>query len=70
MHGLASLLIAKPDFPWPPTEQLVEQVIEVHGAGLAARGLGPVPRIGPLTRATGIPEEVRVSRPVRRPPAG
>ncbi|MGB8651055.1 MAG: TetR/AcrR family transcriptional regulator [Mycobacteriales bacterium] len=35
-HGLASLLIAKPRFPWPPLEQLVDDTICMAGTGLAA----------------------------------
>ncbi len=34
MHGVTSLLIAKPNFPWPPTDVLVEQVLGVIDAGL------------------------------------
>jgi AcrR family transcriptional regulator len=37
VHGLTSLLIAKPDFPWPPIERLVDQVITMCTAGLAVR---------------------------------
>jgi len=37
VHGLTSLLIAKPDFPWPPVERLVDQVIDMCMAGLALR---------------------------------
>lgn len=33
-HGIASLLIAKPMFPWPPVEELVDTTI--RGAGLGA----------------------------------
>jgi AcrR family transcriptional regulator len=28
VHGLTSLLIAKPMFPWPPREQLIDHVLE------------------------------------------
>ena len=35
-HGLASLLIAKPGFPWPPLEDLVDSTICATGLGLAA----------------------------------
>jgi AcrR family transcriptional regulator len=34
VHGITSLLIAKPDFPWPPTEQLVDHALGVYAAGL------------------------------------
>jgi AcrR family transcriptional regulator len=36
-HGIAALLIAKPMFPWPPIEQLVDDTICAAGSGLAAR---------------------------------
>jgi len=35
VHGLTSLLIANPHFPWPKVEDLVEQGIDVHCRGLA-----------------------------------
>ena len=34
VHGLTSLLIAKPDFPWPGAEDLVDHFCSVHVAGL------------------------------------
>jgi AcrR family transcriptional regulator len=34
VHGVTSLLIAKPDFPWPPVEQLVDHVLNVQMEGL------------------------------------
>ena len=34
VHGITSLLIAKPDFPWPPVEELVDHILGVHAAGL------------------------------------
>ena len=34
VHGVTSLLIAKPNFPWPPVEQLVERMLAVIGAGV------------------------------------
>ena len=36
-HGIASLVIAKPHFPWPPLDQLVEDMIAAVGIGLAAQ---------------------------------
>jgi AcrR family transcriptional regulator len=39
-HGLTSLLISKPDFPWPPLETLVELTLIAHGAGLVLAGSG------------------------------
>jgi hypothetical protein len=35
-HGIASLLIAKPRFPWPPVAELVDATICMAGTGLAA----------------------------------
>jgi AcrR family transcriptional regulator len=34
VHGVTSLLISKPDFPWPPVEQLVDHVLGVQMEGL------------------------------------
>lgn len=34
-HGIAALLIAKPMFPWPPVEELVDDTICAAGAGIA-----------------------------------
>jgi AcrR family transcriptional regulator len=34
VHGITSLLIAKPDFPWPPVDDLVEHALGVYAAGL------------------------------------
>ena len=45
VHGITSLLIAKPDFPWPDREQLIEHVLQTYGAGLRAGGpAGPAGR--------------------------
>ena len=33
-HGLTSLLISKPNFPWPPVPELVERTLDVLGAGI------------------------------------
>ena len=35
-HGLTSLLIAIPDFPWPPVEELIDSVLSTAAAGLKA----------------------------------
>ena len=35
VHGITSLLIAKPDFPWPDTDQLVDHVLTTLVRGLA-----------------------------------
>jgi AcrR family transcriptional regulator len=37
VHGITSLLCAKPDFPWPDRQQLVDHVIGTYCAGLRAR---------------------------------
>ena len=42
VHGLVSLLIAKPDFPWPPVEQLLDGVLDMAAYGL--RGPPPAAR--------------------------
>lgn len=34
VHGVTSLLIAHPHFPWPPVDELVAQGIDVHCRGL------------------------------------
>jgi len=34
-HGIASLLISKPRFPWPPVEELMDETICMAGGGLA-----------------------------------
>lgn len=38
VHGVVSLLIAKPDFPWPEREQLISHVLSVYRRGME---LGP-----------------------------
>jgi AcrR family transcriptional regulator len=40
-HGIAALLVAKPAFPWPPVEQLVDDTICAAGFGIAARARIP-----------------------------
>lgn len=35
VHGLTSLLIAKPTFPWPDRDQLMDHVLDVYRRGLA-----------------------------------
>jgi AcrR family transcriptional regulator len=42
-HGIAALLIAKPSFPWPPVEELVERAIHAVGMGLAVSSRLPEP---------------------------
>lgn len=34
VHGITSLLISKPEFPWPELEELIEYNIEAHLLGL------------------------------------
>lgn len=34
-HGIAALLIAKPMFPWPPVDEVVDEVIRAAGLGAA-----------------------------------
>ncbi len=36
VHGITSLLIARPDFPWPDVDRLLGHVIDVQGRGLSA----------------------------------
>jgi AcrR family transcriptional regulator len=36
VHGVTSLLVSRPNFPWPPVDQLVEHVLSVYSKGLAA----------------------------------
>ncbi len=36
VHGVTSLLIARPDFPWPDFESLMALVVDVHSKGLRA----------------------------------
>ena len=34
VHGIASLLISKPDFPWPKRDELIDHVLHTHAEGL------------------------------------
>lgn len=34
VHGITSLLISKPDFPWPDRAQLIEHVLHTYSSGL------------------------------------
>lgn len=47
VHGLTSLLIARPEAPWPEVEQAVDRLIDV-----TTRGVFGGPRAGPRARAT------------------
>jgi AcrR family transcriptional regulator len=35
VHGITSLVVSKPSYPWPPIEELVDHVLAVHAAGLS-----------------------------------
>ena len=37
VHGIVSLLLAHPDFPWPDVDVLVDHVLSTQARGLAAR---------------------------------
>ncbi len=37
VHGITSLLIARPDFPWPDLDRLLAHVLDVQSRGLQAR---------------------------------
>jgi AcrR family transcriptional regulator len=47
VHGLTSLLIAKPDFPWPPVEELTEQVLRMCSQGVQTAVPAPTPVMSP-----------------------
>jgi AcrR family transcriptional regulator len=34
VHGITSLLISKPDFPWPDHQQLIEHVLHTYSSGM------------------------------------
>jgi AcrR family transcriptional regulator len=36
VHGVVSLLIAQPDFPWPDVEHLVDHMLRTQATGIAA----------------------------------
>jgi Tetracyclin repressor-like, C-terminal domain len=55
-HGLTSLLIAKPGFPWGDAIQLADQVLYAHVAGLLAPGVAEAnPRIAALLAGDPLP---------------
>jgi AcrR family transcriptional regulator len=35
VHGVTSLLVSRPGFPWPPVEDLIDHVLGVYATGLA-----------------------------------
>lgn len=35
VHGVTSLLVSRPGFPWPPVDALVDHLLRVHLVGLA-----------------------------------
>ena len=59
-HGLAALLVAKPYFPWPPLDELIDSTISMGGWGLAATGrLGTDCRDRPLDEAVALLDRLR-----------
>ena len=38
VHGIVSLLIAQPDFPWPDVDDLVDHMLSTQAGGLASAG--------------------------------
>jgi len=56
-HGIAALLIAKPNFPWPPVEDLVERTIHAVGLGLAVASR--VPELGPAEELVALLNRLR-----------
>jgi AcrR family transcriptional regulator len=46
VHGITSLMIAKPEFPWPPVKQIID-----HQMATYVRGLMVDPQAGPATPA-------------------
>jgi AcrR family transcriptional regulator len=42
-HGMVSLMLAAPESPWGPPEQLADVVIDMAGLGLAVGGLIQLP---------------------------
>lgn len=43
VHGITSLLVAKPWFPWPDAERLIDHCIDTHMGGLAAEAAASMP---------------------------
>ncbi|HEY2430853.1 MAG TPA: TetR/AcrR family transcriptional regulator [Acidimicrobiales bacterium] len=37
VHGLVSLLISKPELPWPPVDVVIDHVLDASAFGIAAR---------------------------------
>jgi len=56
-HGIAALLIAKPNFPWPPVEELVERTIHAVGLGLAVSSR--LPESGPAEELVTLLDRLR-----------
>ncbi|CAN5821301.1 TetR/AcrR family transcriptional regulator [soil metagenome] len=46
VHGLTSLLVAKPGMPWPPREEMIELVLDTHIRSLLTDGAGARPTVG------------------------
>ncbi|MDQ1701263.1 MAG: hypothetical protein QOF57_515 [Frankiaceae bacterium] len=72
-HGAATLLISKPYFPWPPVEQLIEDVIGMAGLGLLVQsrqsGDGLDEQVARVMGATPLPG-TGLAPPVDASPAG
>ena len=34
VHGITSLLIDHPDFPWPPLETFIDRALDIAGSGI------------------------------------
>lgn len=47
-HGIAALLVAKPYFPWPPVDELVDSTIRMAGLGLVLESRVAALRDAPL----------------------
>lgn len=63
-HGIAALLVAKPYFPWPPVDELVDGTIRMAGLGLVLESRLPDLRERPLEDLV-----AHVSRLATPPPA-
>lgn len=69
-HGLASLLIAKPRFPWPPVEELVDETICIAGLGLAVSSRCPTASRSRTCASDWSPCALKPAPPGPRRPSG
>jgi len=56
VHGITSLLCAKPDFPWPDRDRLIDHVPQTYSTGLRATArhdADPPPGLSPDQRDAG-----------------